>query len=140
MTQTIELAPVPAQRWDAGASERTHAGLVLTIGANKWTSVELIHASGRNRMGSDVLDVVLFKLKRALADELAGKPIGAMFGVAVHAMMTLGEDHHTVYAGQVGTFRHLYIQNAEAKLVATLELAPEDRATWLGALAAATSA
>lgn len=138
--RTLELSAVPGQRYDASPPERTHVGLVLTIGANRWTTVELLHATGRHRMGSDVIDVVQFKLTRALADELGGKPIGSLFGVPVHAMMSLAEDHHTVYAGQVGTFRHLYVQNAQAKLVASLELSPEDRESWKRVLAATTSA
>lgn len=103
-----------------------------------WCRVELERAGVVDDLGADARDKVLRRLMAGLGDKLAGSTAGMIKGIPVHAVMSLFENHCTIYAADAHGARHLFVQRADGSLLATVTLAPEQRAQWLASLDAAT--
>jgi hypothetical protein len=105
-----------------------------------WCAVTLSLAGSDHRLGADAPKVVLMKLAAGLADELRGKEIGKIRGLPVRAIMSLFEDHCTIYATNEGDDRLWIVQRPDASLLGTVRLSREDRVRWLASVEAALSA
>ena len=107
------------------------ATLRLLTDARGWCQVELATEGSTTALGAETKRIVTERLLTGLTDSLTGKSAGQIHGVTVRWVMSLSERHCSVYAGDVGTDRHLFFQASGGELLATVVLSEQQRYNWL---------
>jgi hypothetical protein len=100
-----------------------------------WCRVELETAGNIEVLGADARDKVLKRLAAGVRDVFKGSAVGMIKGIPVHAVMSLFENHCTIYAADANGMRTLFVQRADGRLAGTLSLTAEQRQQWLAVLA-----
>ncbi|MBI2395992.1 MAG: hypothetical protein HYV09_40895 [Deltaproteobacteria bacterium] len=106
----------------------------LQTGANGRCEVTLHSGDHAFALGADDQKLIVERLGHALGDNLAGSVAGELAGTAVRWVLSLSERHATIYAGDAEGVRRLFIQDADGKVIAVLDLSPDKRREWLAIL------
>jgi hypothetical protein len=117
------------------AREDTHlsagdARLILEPDESDWCQVLLDLDGRRIALGADTIGVIVQRLRDALLDRLTGTASGVLNGIEVFGVLSLYERHSTLYAGDRGDRRLLFVQTEDGSLIGTLELGPDDMRRW----------
>src|SRR6187549_3359755 len=82
-----------------------------------WCSVALIQSEHRHPLGADTLAVVRKKLSDGLQAPLKVPSSGRLAGYDVHWMLSLTEQHSSIYAADADGRRLLFFQGADGRLI-----------------------
>ena len=83
-------------------------------------------------LGADTrLKIIERLINNGLLESLVGDFVGAVDGISVHWVLSLSEDHCTLYAADVEGSRVLIVQDSDAQTIATIPLSPPMRERWL---------
>lgn len=108
--------------------------LTLRSDDDGWCEIDLF-LGGRNvRLGADQQKLVTERLASGLDRELKGDVVGVINGMDVVWVLSLSEEHGTIFAAADGERRVIFFQEASGLLLGTVVLSTEDRARWLGQL------
>lgn len=110
------------------------AVLQLRTDEREWCEVELRLGNQVFPLGADLRCVIERRLRRGLAEQLEGTPVGFIQDVLVVWVLSLAERHTTVYAGNQNGRRLLFFQAADGSLLARIELSNDDRQRWIAEL------
>jgi hypothetical protein len=105
--------------------------LRFSVAPNGWCRLSLINNQRVEDLGADSDQIVTERLISGLQDKIKRKIVGEITGIPVQWVLSLNEKHFTIYAGDDQKGRHLFFQDANAKLVASFVLSLEDRKQWL---------
>lgn len=103
------------------------ADFVLHVNQSDWCQLELHTADRILKLGAETQYVLVQRLSLALRDKIEGKTVGSIQGVDVAWVLTLAEEHCSMYVGQVGSERVLFIQSEDCTLLARLNLSDSER-------------
>lgn len=110
------------------------ARLILESDESDWCQVMLDFDGRQIALGADTRSVIVERLGGALLDQLKGTPSGVLEGVDVQWVLSLAERHFTLYAGDRGDRRLLFVQAEDGSLIGSLSLGPEHLRRWQKAL------
>jgi hypothetical protein len=108
--------------------------LLLRLLESGWCEIQLESGGRITALGADDIDVIRRKLGAALEGPLAGPERGMIDDHVVRWVLSLSENHATVYAADVGEHRRLYFQAGDGSQLGSLGLTVEDRRHWLAGL------
>jgi hypothetical protein len=113
----------------------------LTLRSDKdgWCEVDLFFGGRTVRLGADQQQLVIERFASGLERELKGDVAGVINGMDVVWVLSLSEEHGTIFAAGDGERRVIFFQEASGSLLGTVVLSAEDRARWLGQLSPAAS-
>lgn len=108
----------------------------LTLSSDKdgWCEVDLSLRGRTVRLGADQQQLVTDRLASALEDELKGDVTGVINGINVVWVLSLCEDHATIFAADADVRRVLFFQDSSGSLLGSANLTAEDRMQWLARL------
>jgi hypothetical protein len=109
--------------------------LVLRAEDAGWCRVALVFESRTLALGADRLDVISKKLSAGLGELPEGPSAGRIQGVDARWILSLNEEHASLYVGQGSGRWLLFVQGADGSLLGRLELTESDRERWLRELA-----
>src|SRR5580658_7243202 len=98
------------------------ATLRLRTNAQGWCQVELLRDERMDVLGADTARIVIDRLTSGLSDPPAGESTRCIGDVTVRWVMSLAERHCSIFAGDVGTDRHVFFQGADGNLFGTIVL------------------
>jgi hypothetical protein len=116
--------------------EAPEATLVLDTNERGWCQVVLRLPDRVLALGAEMHKTVIARLINGVSDRLPGPISGRIDGVPVPWVVSLFEQHSSVYAADVDEGRRLFIQDRDAKWIAVMTLSAEDRRRWLSRLGA----
>jgi hypothetical protein len=99
-----------------------------------WCRVELARDGKVEVLGADAGDKVIRRLAAGMRESFSGSAAGMIKGIPVYAVMSLFEEHCTIYAADAHGSRLLFVQRPDGSLLATVTLTHEQRAAWLAQL------
>jgi hypothetical protein len=108
--------------------------LTLQVGNQGWTSVVLLIDEHKHSLGADTLSIIATRIINALEAPLASKDSGEIDGVRVRWVLSLSEQHHTIYLAVVNEGIKLFIQHPDTTVVGSILLSDSDIARWLESL------
>lgn len=108
--------------------------LTLRSDQDGWCEVDLFLGGRTVRLGADQQQLVIERLASGLDRELKGDVVGVISGMDVVWVLSLSEEHGTIFAADDGERRVIFFQEASGSLLGTVALSGEDRARWLGQL------
>jgi len=111
------------------------ATLHIAPDTGDWSRVTLELATGREALGADAHAKIVARLTAGLAPTLSGSTIGMIKGNPVRVVMSLFDEHCTIYAADEGNIRQRFVQRADTTLATTLRLSRECCEKWLAVLA-----
>ena len=96
------------------------AAATLTLDADErgWCRVRLRLESRDIALGAELQNILIERLDRALLDELPGDESGRIGGVPVRWVLSLSEQHATIYAAEVDGVRRLFFQAGDGHSIA----------------------
>ena len=104
--------------------------LVLESEPSSWCRVSLHSEQGSTALGGDTRTVIVERLRAALSDETTSPVAGVLRGVEVRWVLSLAEEHATLFIGNYSGRRTLFIQAHDGSLLETLMLSCEDVVRW----------
>ena len=110
--------------------EASFGVLCLTTNEHGWCTVKLSVGEQAYPVGSDTFVKVREKLRQCLGENLSGASNGSIEQVEVEWVMSLMEDHCSIYAGETPGGRTFFVQDANGHLLAKLVLDATQRAEW----------
>lgn len=88
-------------------------------------------------LGSDVKQIIVQRLRNGLLPTNEPGRVLDFGGVSATWVLSLSEEHCSLYTGCIGADRAFFIQDANGALVGTLRLSPKDEQAWLSELSRA---
>jgi hypothetical protein len=110
--------------------------LTLNADSSNWCQLTLQSHHQKFKLGAETLPILVQRLQQALIAPLEGNPAGSILGTEVHWVMTLAEQHCTIYAGNVeqaganAPNRQLFFQDSDGVLLAQVTLNDGTRTAW----------
>lgn len=114
--------------------EASGARLRLDVEGNGWCRVTLQEGGRSTALGADRADIVARRLTAALLGNLSNSVVGRLQGMPVRWVLSLAEQHGSIYVNTEGRFT-LFFQDADGKLIYTLDLSEEEKVRWHDELA-----
>ncbi|MBD2026808.1 hypothetical protein [Leptolyngbya sp. FACHB-711] len=108
--------------------------LTLLSDTDDWCEVELAIRDKVVRLGADQRDIVINRLISGLENEITDRFVGVINGLNVVGILSLFEEHGTIYAGDSGEHRILFFQDSSGALLENVALTMTDREHWLAQL------
>lgn len=112
----------------------TQGTLLLDIDEKNWCQIRLSDASGQVELGADDINVIAARLTQALGNGHF-KSCGEIKGRPVAWVMSLFEQHSTLYIGAKSNTVDLFFQDSGGKLIAKMSLSDGERQEWHSQLA-----
>jgi len=109
--------------------------LTLESDSNGWCEVYIRIGYKTIRLGADHEAIVVQRLMSAMDRNLNGPMVGAIQGINVVWILSLAEEHATIYAGDDAGYRILFFQDASGNPVGDVRLTHDDKRHWLSILA-----
>lgn len=110
------------------------ASLTLDADERGWCRVRLRLGSRDIALGAESRNIVIERLDRALLDPLPGEEAGQLDGVPFRWVLSLFEEHATIYAAEVDGVRRLHFQAGDGQSIGRIDLTRDQRREWSNAL------
>ena len=110
-------------------------GGCLRLAAGNWCHVVLEREGRTHRLGADAWKIVVERLLKGLVGPLEGAGSGKIDGATVYWVLSLSEDHATLYVAPRPGGRTLFVQDAAGALVDRIDLTEQLAQGWAEALA-----
>lgn len=110
---------------------------LMLSGQPEWCELRLETLGREIELGADSAAVVLGRLASAVAEPLTLEPAGEIGGLSVAWVVSLSEQHTTIYVGASKSRRVLFFQDADGRTLARVDLDERRRGEWSEKLRAA---
>jgi hypothetical protein len=108
--------------------------LTLQSDSDGWCTAYILFDDMKIRLGAEHQDVIVDGLVSALEGDLKPNTVGQIQEVEVVWILSLAEEHATIYAGDRNGYRILFFEDASGQLIGSVKLTSEDRQHWLSIL------
>jgi hypothetical protein len=104
--------------------------LVLRQADGAWWQLVVVVGSSEHVLGCDTRRIIVSRLRNGLTDTLGPKTAGLFEGIQSSWVLSLSEEHGSVYAGDREGVRLLFFQDANGSYLGCLRLSSQERETW----------
>lgn len=111
-----------------------NSDLIFDWDIDDWCRVKLRIKDAVWELGADARQIVFKRLQGALRESLGGDVVGSIEGVDVVWVLSLSEEHCSIYAGDKESRRVLFLQDRNADLIACVELDTAQCKEWFNSL------
>jgi len=108
--------------------------LVLRQVDGSWWQLVIAIGSSEHVLGSDTRQIIVSRLRDGLTNTLGPTTAGSFQGTPSRWVLSLSEEHCSVYAGDCEGIRHLFFQDANGTYLGSLPLSSTEREAWLSEL------
>jgi hypothetical protein len=117
----------------AGVLELKTGTLTMRLDPNRdgWCKVILLTAGKEITLGADVFPVLRTRLREAFRSDSAASVCGEIDGRPVRWVLSLFEEHGSIYAADDRGSVILYFQDADGKMIAQTVLGAIERRSWI---------
>ena len=105
--------------------------LVLRQVDESWWQLAVAIGSSEHVLGSDNRRIIVSRLRQGLTNTLGPTTAGSFEGTPSRWVLSLSEEHCSVYAGDCEGVRHLFFQDANGTYLGNLPLSSAERESWL---------
>ncbi len=96
------------------------------VDKNNWCRLSIVVNGEVTRLGADTTEIIFKKLNDGLSDFSKKKKVGKIEEIDVIWIISLSEEHFTLYYGENATQKLLFIQNADGVSIAKITLTNSD--------------
>lgn len=121
----------PARAPQNAVLHASSGALVLREVDGSWWQLSVEIGPTPHVLGSDTKKVIVSRLREGLAGSLGSKTAGVFDGTQTAWVLSLSEEHCSVYAGDEKGSRRFFFQDADGAHLGSLSLSSEEREAWL---------